>query len=457
MKIKKALISIITCAGLLASTALPVFAGSPDFIEGKNESWNIVDGKAYWYEDGKKQGIESDVKCLKYDGTIRGREIYDKASDGWYWLDTVYDGAKATGKEVFMPYIYQNEAGWDDKTIRDNANNSDEGMKDYIYNCIKNKTGKWVRYDNDGKMLKGWVTIQGDLAKAYPTQEGNTYYYDTKTGVMAKGWVSILGVNYFFDEVTGKLLGAYSNTQVAKNDIYTGKTGSDRSSIFSNTNGAKYVPGFKNPGDVYAIEADVELSGTGSGYEALLEIGSGYDSIRFGLVYEKDSKDTKASGKVAVMAESVDVSESTIPRYDLGGIYYAADKASCHLMLVVDNTSGTAWLFHNYIYVGTVVNPALKGDALYIHARGIQLGGGSVDAAFKNVRVKSPVDGKEIITTKGNPSINAADVTGIDYTAFVANSANGYLHAGVKATNSTYTAPNTAYGYLEFVNGPKIF
>ena len=35
----------------------------------------------------------------------------------------------------------------------------------------------------NGKMLKGWVTITGELAKLYPKQNGNTYYYDNRTGL----------------------------------------------------------------------------------------------------------------------------------------------------------------------------------------------------------------------------------------------------------------------------------
>ena len=60
-----------------------------------------------------------------------------------------------------------------------------------------------MRYDEDGKMLKGWVTIEGELANLYPKQAGNRYYYDYKTGLMAKGWTVIGGARYHFDEQTG--------------------------------------------------------------------------------------------------------------------------------------------------------------------------------------------------------------------------------------------------------------
>ncbi len=167
--------------------------------------WGIGDSSDYWYEDGIRQGTEDDEKCFSYDGTVRGREIYDPASNAWYWLDADADGAKATGKEVFMPYIYQNEADWSDEEITSNAAASDDGLTEYVLSCIKNQTGKWVRYDENGKMLKGWVTIKDELAVLYPDQAGNTYYYDTKTGLMAKGDVTIDGIAYHFDEITGIL------------------------------------------------------------------------------------------------------------------------------------------------------------------------------------------------------------------------------------------------------------
>lgn len=53
-------------------------------------------------------------------------------------------------------------------------------------------TGKWVRYDADGRMVKGWQN----------TAEG-TYYFEEITGAMAKGHVSIDGKEHYFDEITG--------------------------------------------------------------------------------------------------------------------------------------------------------------------------------------------------------------------------------------------------------------
>ena len=194
---------------------------SPDYISGLNCKWNYASGKAYWYEGGYKQGTYKDSNGVLGDGSIRGREIYDGESNGWYWLDSVYNGAKAEGKEVWIPYIYQDELVMssnglgryangisDDAKIRELAqlsNTYEAEMADQVEAAIRNHTGKWVRYDEKGAMLKGWVTIEGNLAICYPSQIGNVYYYDQKTGLMAKGWTRINGKDYYFDEITGVL------------------------------------------------------------------------------------------------------------------------------------------------------------------------------------------------------------------------------------------------------------
>ncbi len=78
-------------------------------------------------------------------------------------------------------------------------------MDKQVKDAIKKRTGKWVRYDSEGKMFKGWLRIEGNLASIYPHQAGNVYYYDRKTGLMAKGKTVIDGKTYYFDEVTGAM------------------------------------------------------------------------------------------------------------------------------------------------------------------------------------------------------------------------------------------------------------
>ena len=119
---------------------------------GLNCAWKRINGKDYWYEGGKRQGYDPN------NAAYRGKEIYDPASNGWYWLDNVQQGAKAVSKDV-----YQESNG-----------------------------GKWVRYDANGQMIKGWNT-----------NADGTYYFDPITGAMAKGTTTIDGMTYYFDPATG--------------------------------------------------------------------------------------------------------------------------------------------------------------------------------------------------------------------------------------------------------------
>ncbi len=211
-------LSVSALALAMATSMLPAMVASAydlDCVFVTRES----DGKQIWFEADQQMGVYGAPGNVWFDGTERGKEIYDPASDAWYWLDTVFEGAKATGKEVFMPYVYGNEATFDSQRMHDvayesntceeNAENAKLGYQ--IWRAMQNGSGKWVRYDGDGRMLKGWITIEGALADIYPDQAGNTYYYDQRTGVMAKGIVQIGDKKYEFDRVSGKCLGETQN------------------------------------------------------------------------------------------------------------------------------------------------------------------------------------------------------------------------------------------------------
>lgn len=111
--------------------------------------WAEVDGVTYWYENGVRQGTEG-----------RGKEIYDPGTDAWYWLDAVDGGKKAVSKDVYL----------------------EDG-------------DKWVRYDENGHMVKGW-----------DTNDNGTYYFDEITGAMQKGNVTIDGKECYFDTITGVMM-----------------------------------------------------------------------------------------------------------------------------------------------------------------------------------------------------------------------------------------------------------
>lgn len=96
------------------------------------------------------------------DGTLaRSKEFLDPSDGSWYWAES--DGTIARGKDVWVP----------------------------------SNGGKWVRYGDNGRMVKG-----------EDFRYGGWYYFDEQTGAMAKGvrWVASSGGKWvYYDVATGQM------------------------------------------------------------------------------------------------------------------------------------------------------------------------------------------------------------------------------------------------------------
>lgn len=188
------------------------------------DGWRVINGAKYWYENGVRQGT-----------TGRGKEIYDPASDAWYWLDAIDNGKMATGKDV-----YQESSG-----------------------------GKWVRYDENGGMIKGedlryggwyWFDpITGAMIKGFVNipeagnPDGKWVYYDEINGQMHHGESCINGNWYYFDEGTGKMLHGERWTEGDKWYYYDDITGiMQKGSVNRNGNWYYYdeITGIMQTGEV---------------------------------------------------------------------------------------------------------------------------------------------------------------------------------------------------------------
>ncbi|EEP21750.1 glycosyl hydrolase family 25 [Bifidobacterium angulatum DSM 20098 = JCM 7096] len=137
--------SSVRVNGISGSVDVNAFGGKTYVQTGK---WVWKDNHQYWQEaDG---------------AYARNKEIYDASTDAWYWIDA--DGSMVQNKDVYL----------------------------------RSNGGKWVRYDENGKMVKG---------EDY--RYGGWYNFDSVTGAMSKGltYVNSSGGKWvYYDEVTGKMV-----------------------------------------------------------------------------------------------------------------------------------------------------------------------------------------------------------------------------------------------------------
>lgn len=181
----------------------------------KKNGWYYENGKKYWYD---------------YGVMARDKEVYDPASNAWYWFDA--DGTMATDKDVFIPTSPDRSTG---KWVRYDENGGMVKGEDFRYGgwywfdpitgemlkgfinipVAGDPEGKWVYYDEiNGQMHHGescingnWYyfdDITGKMVHGEYYRNGNWYYYDSITGIMAHGWTTLPdGSEAYYDEVTG--------------------------------------------------------------------------------------------------------------------------------------------------------------------------------------------------------------------------------------------------------------
>lgn len=177
--------------------------------------WYYENGKRYWYDNGVM---------------ARDKEVYDPDSDAWYWFDA--DGTMAADKDVYIPTSSDRSTG---KWVRYDRNGgmvkgedyryggwywfdpiTGEMQKGFVYIPVAGDSeGKWVYYDEiNGQMHHGESCINGNwyyfddftgkMVHGEYQRNGNWYYYDSITGIMAHGWTTLPdGRSAYYDEVTG--------------------------------------------------------------------------------------------------------------------------------------------------------------------------------------------------------------------------------------------------------------
>lgn len=190
MRKQTKVVAVASAAALLAiGASMTSFAAS---------GWVEEDGVWYFYDrDGNR--VEDEWK---------------KSGDNWYWLDSEENGAMAVDKLVEdgdnTYYVDSNGVMVRNTWVRIVNEEQDEEDDPAEYNYyymqsngkaykgngsnVNKKTidGKRYAFDEDGKMLYGWVTDAGDLANGEDDWETATYYFGNwDDGAMKTGWQKI--------------------------------------------------------------------------------------------------------------------------------------------------------------------------------------------------------------------------------------------------------------------------
>ena len=201
MRKQTKVVAVASAAALLAiGGAMTSFAA---------QGWVEEDGSWYYYDkDGNK--VEDQWK---------------KSGDNWYWLDSEEGGAMATDKIIDdnddTYYVDGNGVmvtnTWVKVVNEDQDDEDDPAEYHYYYmqsngKAYKDKStngsltkkvidGKRYAFDEDGKMLYGWVAEDGDMCNGEDEWENATYYFGSwEDGSMKTGWQKIT----VYDDSTDK-------------------------------------------------------------------------------------------------------------------------------------------------------------------------------------------------------------------------------------------------------------
>lgn len=140
-----------------------------------------------------------------------------------------------------------------------------------------------------------------------------------------------------------------------------------------------------NVDSLYAIEGDMKLSGSGTGCHAKFLVLTPTSAVSFGLQYDKEAI-APYTGKTMFMSENVAHNFAGGQQYDR---WLEAEKdKTYHVMLTID-AAGNASFYVNGNKLGSVNNPELVGQQIYLRCEGsARLHGDSVTAEFSNIKLK---------------------------------------------------------------------
>ena len=165
--------------------------------------------------------VEESGQWFFYDKDgVKVEDEWKKSGDSWYWLDSEENGAMAMDKIIedgdhkyYVDSTGKMESNTWVKTVNEDQDDEDNPAEyNYYYMQANGKAyksgdnsstkfrtidGKKYAFDEDGKMLYGWVDESGNRLGGTTEWEGATYYLGSwDDGAMKIGWQNV----YVYDE-----------------------------------------------------------------------------------------------------------------------------------------------------------------------------------------------------------------------------------------------------------------
>lgn len=150
----------------------------------------------------------------------------------------------------------------------------------------------------------------------------------------------------------------------------------------------KKVSTISNTKSEATIEADVTLTGSGTGYHGKLVICTPTSAVSFGIQYDAYAS-APYTGKAMALIENVASNNPGGQTYTRPGNKSLKLGKSYHMMMTIDK-KGNGSVYLDYKKIGSFKNAGLANQPLYLRVEGsARLNGDSVKATFKNIKCKN--------------------------------------------------------------------
>lgn len=139
----------------------------------------------------------------------------------------------------------------------------------------------------------------------------------------------------------------------------------------------------------YAVEADVKLTGSGSGYHAKVLLAAPKSAVSLGIQFDKGAI-KPYTNKAVIIVENIHSNKKG------GQEYYRPKKIRVrrnkfyHLMLTLEKDTGLIGVYFNRKLIATYRNKELRGKKVWPRVEGCaRLKNDCVKATFRNIKVKT--------------------------------------------------------------------